>query len=147
MMNIIVGKNTEKSSYFARRYAEHIKPNDCYSNILRMVLRGDFLHHNPKYLVAYGAVEIPVENVDFALFAKHVFFIDGETGDVMDPTIPADRGNEEGTRYIVAKALNLNDYLSIVMDEETCDFWDNLHLRDYAQEMERWARQQGYIIL
>ena len=147
MMNIIVGKNTEKSSVFARQYAEHIKPKDCYSNVLRMVLRGDFLHHHPKYLVAYGAVEIPVENVDIALFAKHAFFIDGETGDVIDPTIPAERDYEEGTRYIVAKTMNLNDYLSFVLDDKTCDFWDNLHLRDYAQEMERWARQQGYVIL
>lgn len=139
--SVFFTKDTEASKELKKTFPKMVQKKQCYNNVWRLTMNAYVLLEHKQWRVAYGAVEVGIAP---GLFLRHAFFLNTETEEVIDPTIPV---SELPVRYLIAETYDMSTYSGAVCDGgATPDFWDNRVFRKVLTPMERWAFESGLAI-
>ena len=116
----------------AQKYQKAIKPKECYDNIVRLLLDTDIMALYSELRVAYGGVE----SIS-GLFIRHAFFLDMDSGKVVDPTLSKTRPGEE-RRYLIAIDFPFDEFLKSIEKFRSADPEINLDVRKQTAHLPPW---------
>ena len=125
----------------AQKYQKAIKPKECYDNIVRLLLDTDIMALYSELRVAYGGVE----SIS-GLFIRHAFFLDMDSGKVVDPTLSKTRAGEV-RRYLIAVDFSFDEFLESMAKFESADPEINLDVRKEMEHLLSWCFQHGMALV
>ena len=91
--------------------------------------------------VAYGGVE----SIS-GLFIRHAFFLDMDSGKVVDPTLSKTRPGEE-RRYLIAIDFPFDEFLKSIEKFRSADPEINLDVRKEMEHLLSWCYQHGMALV